>query len=386
MTYDVAIVGLGAMGSAAAWHLARRGVRVVGLDRFTPPHGLGSSHGHTRIIREAYFEDPLYVPLVQRAGALWEELAEALASPIVVRTGGLTLGMPESALVAGALASARAHALPAETWSAAEIRARVPALAPSDGMIGVWEPRAGLLRPERAVRGMLEQAARHGAELVFDTAVTGWTVEGGGVRVATTALDYRAARVILAAGAWMAHLLPGVTLPLQVERAVQFWFRPTAPGICTPGRLPVFIADTGDRVLYGVPDVGHGVKLAVHHGGGVTAADAVHRTVEAREREEIRGLAERWVPGAAGTPTEAVVCLYTNTPDGHFVIDRHPSTDRAIVASACSGHGFKFAAAIGELLADLATGTPPAFDLAPFGAGRFANRVQHAPCSMQDAD
>jgi sarcosine oxidase len=371
MTYDVAIVGLGAMGSAAAWHLARRGVRVVGVDRFAPPHGLGSSHGQTRIIREAYFEDPLYVPLVQRAGALWEELAEALESPVVARTGGLTMGVPESALVAGALASARAHALPAETWSAAEIRARVPALAPSDGMIGVFEPRAGLLYPERAVRGLLEQAERHGAELVFDTPVNGWTVDGDGVRVATTALDYRAARVILAAGAWMTHLLPGVALPLTVERAVQFWLRPADPEACTPDRLPVFIADTGDHMLYGLPDVGQGVKLAVHHGGSVTTADTVQRTVAAREREKIQGLARRWAPGAAGTLTAAVVCLYTNTPDGHFVIDYHPSTDRAIVASACSGHGFKFAAAIGEVLADLATGATPAFDLAPFRVGRF---------------
>jgi sarcosine oxidase len=371
--FDVAIVGLGAMGSAAAWQLAQRGLRVVGLDRYAPPHHLGSSHGHSRIIRHAYFEHPQYVPMVQRADALWEELGQETGAPLLLRTGGVMVGIEGGTLVSGALNSARVHQLPHALWSAGELRDRVPALRAGDGMVALWEPRAGVLFPERGIRTMLDRARAAGATLVYDTAVTGWTTSGDGVTVATAVRDYRARRLILAAGPWMSQLLPRLGLPLTIERAVQFWFRPPDPANdCGPGRLPVFILQHADgQLLYGLPDTGHGVKIAQHHGGQTTSAETIRRLVDEEERALMRRLALEWVPGAAGPIVDATVCLYTNTPDGHFVLDRHPRHPSVILASACSGHGFKFAPAVGEILADLATDVPPRVDLAPFRVKRF---------------
>jgi sarcosine oxidase len=373
-SFDVAIVGLGATGSAAAWHLAERGLRVLGLDRHTPPHHFGSSHGHARIIREAYFEHPHYVPIVQRAYALWETLAAATGTALVKRTGGLMLGPRDGQLVSGAMRSAELHQLPCALWSGAEVRERVPALHPGDDMVGLWEPRAGVLFPERCVETMLGAARRRGARLVCNTTVTGWKTDSGGVTVATSSQDYRAGRLILAGGPWMPELLPTLGLPLSVERAVQHWFRPQVDeGLTGPDHLPIFILEYArDRLLYGLPDTGHGVKIAKHHQGERTTADAVRRRVDDRERDEMHALVRQWLPRVAGPLAESTVCLYTNTPDLDFILDYHPADRRVIVASPCSGHGFKFASAVGEILADLALQRTPAFDLAPFRATRFS--------------
>jgi sarcosine oxidase len=371
--YDVAIVGLGAMGSAAAWHLARRGVRVVGLDRHTPPHPFGSTHGHSRIIREAYFEHPLYVPLVQRAYALWRELEAETGRALMKPTGGLMIGPEDGTLVRGVEQSARLHRLPCVRWSAAEVRERVPALrGVPDRVVALWEPHAAMLRPEAAVEAMLASARTHGAEIVCDTVVTGWRTDGRDVVLATPSRDYHASHLVLAAGPWITHLLPHTRLPLAIERAVQFWFEPASDAPAhRPDRLPVFIVEWDrDRLFYGLPDHGHGVKVAEHHAGEPTSADHVRRTVSDEERRAIRGLALSWLP-ALGRLAEASVCMYTNTPDGHFVIDRLPKHPNVVVASACSGHGFKFAPAVGGIVADLVTGRVPTFDLSPFRLSRF---------------
>ena len=370
--YNVAILGLGAMGSAAAWHLARRGLRVVGLDRHSPPHSFGSTHGHSRIIREAYYEHPLYVPLVQRAYTLWHDLEHESGQALLHQTGGLMIGAPESALVRGADRSARQHQLPCALWSTSELRERVPALRVPDTFVGLWEPRAAMLRPEAAVDAMLASSRRHGAEIVCDTPVTGWQPDGSSVVLATSARDYRAARVIVTAGAWIGQLLPRTRLPVTVERAVQFWFDGGAdPSIHRTERLPVFIVESVEgRYLYGLPDHGHGVKVAEHHGGEVTTAETVRRVVDDRERAAIQRLARAWLPGL-GPLTNQSVCLYANTPDGHFVIDRVPGRAAVVLASVCSGHGFKFAPAVGEILADLVMDRVPAFDLSPFRISRF---------------
>jgi sarcosine oxidase len=372
-SFDVAIVGLGAIGSAAAWHLADRGISVLGLDRHTPPHHYGSSHGHARIIREAYFEHPQYVPMVQRAYALWDTLAGASRAELMRRTGGLMIGPQDGQLVSGAMRSAQLHQLPCALWSAADVRERVPALSPSDDMVGLWEPRAGVLFPERCVETMLNAARARGARLIYETTVTGWQADGGGITLATGSHDYRAGRLILAGGPWMPELLPGLGLPLMIERAVQHWFRPPAGnGVSGPDRLPIFIMEYArDRLLYGLPDTGRGVKIAKHHQGERTTADTVRRHVDEDEQLEMHGLVRQWLPRVAGPLTESTVCLYTNTPDTHFILDRHPEHQRVIVASPCSGHGFKFASAIGEILADLAMERAPVFDLSPFRATRF---------------
>lgn len=374
--YDAIVVGLGAMGSAAAFHLARRGARVLGVDRFTPPHPWGSSHGRSRIIREAYFEDPLYVPLVRRAYELWDELEAASGQRILVKTGGLMLGPPDGTVVAGALASAREHGLPFEELSAAEVMRRFPGFRPTVDMVGVWEPRAGYLVPERAIEAHLALAARHGAELRTGERVVRWEAGGDGVTVTTDhGTTYAARRLVLAAGAWMRKLLgPALDLPLIVERNVLHWFRPARDtGLYAPERFPIFLCEYAPGLTwYGFPDAGDGVKAALHHQGERGAdPDALRREVAPEEVAYVRALLRTFMPAADGPLLESAVCMYTNTPDEHFVVDTHPAHPEVVIASPCSGHGFKFSSAIGELLASLATGERTSFDLTPFRAARF---------------
>jgi sarcosine oxidase len=367
--YDVAVVGLGAMGSQAALELASRGVRVLGLDRHRPPHTLGSTHGRTRIIREAYFEEPLYVPIVQRAYELWRGLEERSGTHLLTITGGLMLGAPESEVVAGARASAIAHGLPYEELTAREVRDRFPAYAVPDDHVAIVEPRAGFLEPETAVEAALELAAEAGAELRFDEAVL--ELDGGTLR--TGKGTYAADRIVVSAGAWLPELLPSLAGAFTPARQPLLWLEPREPELFGPDRFPIFVWEWQPGwAFYGFPDVGDGFKAAVHHHGEATTPDTVDRELRAEDEETIRELVRRFLPAADGALREAAVCLYTNTPDEHFVIDTLLEDERVIVASPCSGHGFKFAPAIGEVLADLATGGRPRFDLTPFSLRRFA--------------
>ena len=367
--YDVAVIGLGAMGSQAALELASRGQRVLGLDRYHPPHTLGSTHGSTRIIREAYFEKPLYVPFVQRAYDLWRRLEERSGARLLTATGGLMLGAPDSQVVRGARASAVEHGLPYEELTAAEVRSRFPAYAVPDGHVGIFEPRAGFLEPEAAVAATLALAADAGAELRFDEPV----LELDGTELRTERGTYGAERVIVSAGPWLPELLPDLVGLFSVARQPLLWLEPREPELFTPERFPIFVWEwTPGWAFYGFPDVGEGFKVAVHHHGERTTPEAVARELRPEDEETIRDLVRRYFPAGDGELRSSAVCLYTNTPDEHFVIDRLPQDDRIIVASPCSGHGFKFAPAIGEVLADLATGEQPSFDLTPFALGRLA--------------
>ena len=356
--YDVAIIGLGAMGSAAAYHLARTGARVLGIDRFAPPHTLGSSHGETRIIREAYFEDPCYVPLVQRAAVLWRQLEAESGRPLMVRTGGLMIGRPDGVLVRGAIASAEKHRLAWQQLDAATVRARFPVLQPPDDLVAVWEPDAGVLFPEACVAAHLEQASRHGATLALDEPVQNWQADGDGFVVTTARGTHRAAHLVLAANAWLDRLLPGVRLPLSVLRQPLFWFEPRDPADAfAPDRLPIYLWEPEpDRFFYGFPAFGGLVKVAVHGRGRVSDPDTVDRAVSDAEVAAMREPLARCMPAASGRFARAAVCLYANTPDEHFLIDRHPDHPRVLVISACSGHGFKFSSAIGELVPELLIG------------------------------
>ncbi len=370
---DVIVVGLGAMGAALAWRLATRDVRVVGLDRYHPPHALGSTHGRSRIIREAYYEHPHYVPMVQRAFGLWAELEAESRTRLYQPTGGLMIGPADGPLVSGARTSAARHGVPVQVWSRDELAARVPALTPPADAIGLFEPRAGVLNPERAVSALLSSAAARGADLRFDAAVAGFEVGDDGVMVRTAAGEqFEAERLVLAAGGWMTTLLPDLALPLVVERAVQYWFHTAGDARYAPGALPIFLLEAPDgRMLYGLPDQGHGLKLAEHHNGETSTADAIRREVSPAEPEQFLEFAAPFVPGL-GAPSATAVCFYTNTPDEHFILDRHPQHDRVYLVSACSGHGFKFAPAIGELVADEIAGRAPFTDLTPFRLSRFA--------------
>ena len=369
---DAIVVGLGAMGAAAARALSRRGLRVLGLDRFAPPHAMGSSHGDTRIIREAYFEHPSYVPFVQRAYLLWEEIERETGRGLLSRTGGLMIGPREGALVRGALQSAEAHALPHELLDADGIARRVPAFRPRPDWVGVWEPNDGVLRPEAGIAAMLATAARHGARLHTNEPATGWRADGDGVAVTTARGTYRAAACVLAAGAWMPRLLPD--LPLTVARQLLFWFETVgARNAHDAGLCPISIWEYGEeRFFYSFPRGEQGVKVAIHHHGAPADPDRLDREVTPEEVAEVRALVQEYMPFASGPLRASVACMYTNTPDGHFVLDRHPDHDRVLIVSACSGHGFKFAPAVGEAVADLLVEGRTRHDLSRFGARRWS--------------
>jgi len=381
VTYDAIVVGLGVMGAATLSELASRGRTVLGLERFTLPHANGSSQGGTRIIREAYFEHPQYVPLVQRAYAGWEALEAAAGTRLLVLTGGLTIGPPDGRLVTGACASAREHGLAHDVLAAAEVAVAFPAVRIPSGAVAVREPRAGVLLAARAVAAFLDVARRRGAAVRAGVAVEAWEATRGGVRVRVAGETVTARRLVLAAGGWMPSLVPALAPLLAVERNVVHWFRPAASP-ASSGSLPVLvIEDAADRLLYAVPsmravagdDVEDGVKFARHHSGVVTTADAVDRTPTRKDVEAVAPDVVRYLPSLDPIPVRSAVCCYTNTPDGHFVVDRHPHHEAVIVVSACSGHGFKFAPALATLAADLAEDANVNVHDAPnpFTLGRF---------------
>lgn len=338
------------MGSAALDQLAGRGVRVLGVDRFQPPHDLGSTHGETRMTRQAYFEHPAYVPLLLRAYELWSGLEKDSGEHLLRLTGGLMIGRPEAETVAGSLRSAREHGLAHEVLDAAELRRRFPALRPADGEVALYERMAGVLFPERCVAALLARAQRRGAEVRCGQRAVGWRTVGGGVELETESGRYAAGRLIVAAGPWAPGLV-GLHLPLEVERQVMWWFTP-APGA---EDLPVFFWEReADRPLCYFPSVGPlGCKVMFHHGGEACAPDSVRRTVGADEEAEIRVALADCVPGLDGPRCDVRTCMYTNTPDRHFVLGLHPEHPEVAIAAGFSGHGFKFAPAIGEVLADL---------------------------------
>lgn len=365
---SVLVVGLGAMGSAAACHLAAAGARVTGFDRWSPPHDLGSSGGDTRIIREAYFEHPLYVPFVRRAYELWRALERDTGRRLLAPSGGLMMGDPEGEVVRGALDSARTHGLEHEVLDAATIARRFPQFRPPEGTVAVWEPRAGVLDAPGCIAAHLEMARRRGAALHFEREVRAWRADGAGVRVETDAGVHLADRLVLAAGPWMRSLVPG--LKVEVVRQALHWFEPRA-NLEALDRSPIWIVEGADDYhFYGFPRREGLVKVARHHGGTPADPDALDRGSWPSEVAALRERLAAFAPDLDGPLRRSVACMYTNTSDGHFVLDRHPEHAQVVVASPCSGHGFKFSSAIGEAIAALATDRAPRFDLATFGAAR----------------
>jgi sarcosine oxidase len=377
-SFDVIVVGLGAMGGATAFHLARRGQRVLGLERFGSGHARGSSHGESRIIREIYFEHPLYVPIVRRAYELWHELERESGERLLTITGGLMIGPEDGTLVTGVLESAAAHDIPHEVLSTAELRARYPGLDPSEAVVGVVDARAGYLDADACVRAHLALAARSGATLHFDERVMSWESDGQRVHVATDRGRYSARQLVISAGPWVNALLPDLDLPLSVERQVLVWLEPTAHAEWyAPRRFPIYLWEYGvGQLAYGFPRLAQGVKAAVFHAGEIVRdPDAMSRTVAPAEIQRVRDALRHLLPDVAnGALRDAKVCPFTNTPDTHFLIDVHPSFANVLVSSPCSGHGFKFASAIGELQAELLVEGRGRFDVSPFRLARFPTR------------
>lgn len=373
---DVVVAGLGGMGSAAAAALAARGQAVIGVERHWPAHDRGSSHGASRIIRQAYFEHPSYVPLLVEAYDLWRRLERDADAALLTETGGLMIGPPESQAVAGAVASARRWDLPHEVLASADVHRRWPTMVLADDEVACFEQRAGFVRPEATVAAHLRLAVQRGAQLRFGTAVQGWEPTADGVVVRTSAGPIAAERLVICAGAWASRLLGDVPLPLEVERQLQVWLRPAGgPAAFAPDRQPIYVWEDacGDQA-YGFPALPgeEGVKAAFFRHGAPTDPDALDRRVLPGEVEALAAFLAPRIPALAGPALRAVACMYTLTPDHHFAIGPHPADERVVVAAGFSGHGFKFVPLIGEILADLAVDGTTSRAIELFDLTRFA--------------
>ena len=365
MIPDAVVVGLGAVGSATAYQLAKRGKRVIGIDRYAPPHEYGSHCGETRITRKAIGEGDMYVPLVLRSHELWREIEAATGESLLEVVGGLWISSAKrqsevhvADFFAKTVAAARRFGIAHDVLDANAIRRRFPAFRVRDDESGYFEPDAGLLRPEACVRAQLALARQAGAELRYDEEVLGISQSRGEVIVATGRGEHRASRAILCAGSGAPDLLPPeLSRFLTVTRQLQYWFE--ADGL---EDIPVWIWELQERkhAIYGFPAREGIVKIATESFSGGIAPEAMRASLIA---SNVAGVGTRCV--------KTVPCLYTQTPDFHFLIDRHPSMDRVLVASPCSGHGFKHSAAIGEALAQWVVDGRPALDLSPFGLARF---------------
>lgn len=368
LQYDVAIIGAGAMGSAAAYHLSATGKKILVIDQFAPPHQMGSSHGQSRIIREAYFESPLYVPLVQQAYTLWYELEKNYGKQLLLKTGGLMLGNAGSKVFEGAERSAAAFNIWYEVLQGNEIKKKFPAFRPLPGTIALYEKNAGILFPEECIKAHITLAQKSNTSFCFNEKVNAVNTENDAVQIITDKGAYYAEKLIITAGAWLNTLLPGLKLPLSVARQVLCWFnyQSSQPENFMPGKFPVYIWEYGaGRMFYGFPSLENKLKIAIHHEGKDTTADTVNRTVNSDEIEDIIAIAEKFLDAKLSF-NHAAVCMYTNTPSEDFIIDYHPHHQNIIIASPCSGHGFKFSSAIGKVLSDMACDKKPFFSSEAF--------------------
>ncbi|WFS04656.1 N-methyl-L-tryptophan oxidase [Rhizobium tumorigenes] len=355
--FDVAVIGLGAMGSAALSHLAARGVKAIGIDSYYPAHKLGSSHGDSRLIRLGYFEDPSYVPLLQRAYANWRALEARLRSEVLTITGVLQIGAPDSTIVTGTRASCKLHDLAIEELDRAAIKARFPVFSLDAGEIALLDPQGGYIRPEAAVTGYIRLAAEDGAVLHFGEKITGIEPDDAGVTITSAVGKYRANKVIVATGSWISELVPQLKEHAVPIRQVVAWYQPRDGFVTQPQRMPAFIRDEGDDGSYfGFPAIGvDGVKIGRHaHFREPIDPNEPNPPVNDADMALLDAFIARRLPAANGMRVNAITCRYTMLPSEDFLIDLMPGNPRIVVASPCSGHGFKFTSVIGEILADLA--------------------------------
>jgi sarcosine oxidase len=373
--FDCMVIGLGANGSSTLYHLSRTGKKIIGVDRFTPPHIHGSSHGESRIIRQAYYEDPVYVPLLKAAYKEWEKLEKLTGKNLFLKTGGIMLGDKDTAVVRGSKLSADTHGLSYEYLDAPTLRRRFPAFRPSNDIVGLLEKEAGILFPEECIRTFLDRAAAQGAAVHYNEQVRMITPGKNSIEITTTKGQYSVSSLILSAGAWTNQLLPGLRLPLTIKRQVLFWLandNTQDHDRFLPSNMPIYIWEyEAGKMFYGFPDLGTGIKIAPHHRGHSIDPDDLTGDVSQKEVEEIKDIAREYL-GISPVFRSSAVCMYTNTPDENFIIDHHPEFRNIIIASPCSGHGFKFSSLTGKLLSDMALGNDTGFDLSPFSVSRPA--------------
>lgn len=374
-SYDVIVAGVGAMGSAACWHLAQRGLRVLGLERFDLGHGMGSSHGLSRIIRLAYFEGSHYVPIVKRAHELWARTGEEAGLKLLHVTGSLDLAPIGAGPVESSLQSCLDHGLEHEQLDRAEISRRFPAFHLPEGHVGLWQPGGGFVASEKAIYAHVGLAQSRGADIRTNEPMLDWApTADGGVTVRTERGSYSAGRLVITSGGWISDAVPALARQVHTVKQAIGWFTTRRPELFREGAFPVFILTAEEGSFYGFPLYEHpGFKI----GGPHFAREPIDprepdRTPSPRQVALIQDCLKRYLPDAAGAPLTLKGCVYTVSPDEDFIIDSVPGVPQAVFASCCSGHGFKFASAIGEILADRATDTPSPFDLSPFSLGRFA--------------
>ncbi len=371
--YETIVIGVGAMGSAALFHLARRGCRVLGLEQFNIPHEYGSSHGITRIIRLAYYEHPSYVPLLQRAYELWRELEMQSKTHLLHITGSIDASPANGKIFEGSRRSCELHNLSHQVLTSGELSRRFPAYRLPAETMAVFQPQGGFLTPEACISAHVMLAQAHGAEVHARERVVAWQPGPNGITVTTNCGSYQAERLILAAGAWMPKLSPRLAHLLKPERQVLTWLSPLQPEWFTPDRFPVFNIAVEEGHYYGFPVYGiPGFKFGrYHHRRQFVDPDDWQREADAEDESILQSFAERYFPQGAGPTLSMHTCLFTNSPDEHFVLDTLPEEPRVIVASPCSGHGFKFSSVVGEILADFALRGETRHDTAMFSLKRF---------------
>lgn len=380
-SFDVIVVGLGAMGSAAAYHLSRRQAKVLGLEAFTPAHDKGSSHGESRIIRQSYFEDPAYVPLVLKAYELWEQLQQESNENLLCITGGLAIGPANGRLVTGCLKSATNHGLAHELMNSREMQRRFPQFSLAGSEVAFYDEQAGYLRPEECIRQHLRCALKRGADLRFGEPVLAWTASksGDGVSVTTEKQTYRARSLVISVGPWFAEFVPAVSIPVAVQRRIMFWLKPVRdPSTFDAGVFPVFLWEPEQCPLfYGFPritETGY-PKVAIHSGDEECTPSTIDRVMRPHDELAIRSAIESRIPALNGEISHAATCMYTMTADEHFIIDAHPDYPQVSLAAGFSGHGFKFSAVVGEILSELATKRSTSSDITLFSGSRFRQQL-----------
>lgn len=371
--YDAIVVGVGGMGSATAWQLARRGKRVLGLEQFDIPHASGSSHGINRIIRLAYYEDPSYVPLLKRAYELWRELEAACGEHLLHITGSVDASEPDGIVFTGALDSCKLHDLSHEVLTSAELSKRFPGYQLPEDYLALYQEEGGFLLSERCIVQHVNEAMRLGAEIHGREEVLDWVSSSNGIAVRTTRGVYQTGKLIFTAGAWMGRLVDDLAPLLQPERQVLAWLQPIEPAIFTPETFPVFNLTVPEGRYYGFPVYSNpGFKIGRYHhlDEAIDPAEPL-RAPDRADEEILRAFVSRYTPAANGPTLALRTCIFTNSPDEHFIIDTLADDERVIVASPCSGHGYKFCSVIGEILADLAIDGATRHDISLFRLDRF---------------
>lgn len=373
--YDAIVIGVGGMGSSTVYHLAQRGLKVLGLERYDIPNEMGSSHGLTRMIRLAYHEHPSYIPLMQKAYELWHQLENHVGERLLVTTGSIRGGTADSSMFLGSKEACDIHHLPYEVLDGPEIHQRFPGYRLPEDVLAVYQADGGFLLSERCIVSYVSAALELGAVVHGREQVLGWEPQGDGVKVKTDKGEYTAESLVICAGAWAYKLVPGLAELAVPERQVLGWFQPLQPQLYKPGVFPVWGLEVEDGRFYGFPSYGiPGFKLGrYHHLGEQVDPDTMDREPNADDEEVLKEFTRRYFPDAAGPTLALKTCMFTNTPDEHFILDRLPDYPQVSIAAGFSGHGFKFCSVVGEIMADLSQSGSTSHDLSLFSLDRFAN-------------